>query len=170
MNQESHLLKFIDIEALTELVVNFNALTGLSVGITTTDPDEHIIQVGWADICTTYHQANPETERLCINNRSSICSNLAASGEIRLSRCMNGLIHACSPIFIDEQLVAYLFSGQVLSSPPDIEFFKNQAIQNGFAVDCYLDSLKQVKIINENQIKIFITLIVNNITLLAEKK
>jgi len=169
MNQESHLLKFIDIEALTELVVNFNALTGLSVGITTTDPDEHIIQVGWADICTTYHQANPETERLCINNRSSICSNLAAPGEIRLSRCMNGLIHACSPIFIDEQLVAYLFSGQVLSSPPDIEFFKNQAIQNGFEVACYLDSLKQVKIINENQIKIFITLIVNNITLLAEK-
>lgn len=169
MSDKNLLAQLIDIKALNELVENFNDLTGLNISITTTDPNKHLIRVGWTDICKKYHQANPGTEEQCRANNISIISKITKPGEILISTCNNGLINACSPIYIDGQLAGYLFSGQVLCAPPDISFFKAQAIEYGFSSKDYIDSLKKVKIADEHQLKTLITLLTNNITLLAEK-
>lgn len=168
MSKKNLLLEFIDINVLTELVDNFNALTGLRVGITTTDPDEHIIRVGWTDICKKYCQVSQKTKQQCEINLSSVCPS-PSLGEMLFNKCSNGLILASTPIFIDGQLVAYLFSEQVLTSPPDISFFKDKAIQCGFDTEDYLNRVKKVKVIDAKNLKIFLTLLAKNISLLAEK-
>lgn len=169
MKTQNLLLQLIDPKTLDELLANFTTLTGLNVGVIDTDPNETIMRVGWADICQKFHLANPATEQQCTKDRVSVCSKMTRPGEVSINKCTNGLIYASTPVFIDGQLAAYLFSGQVFCSPPDVSFFIAQAAKYGFDSKDYLDSLDKVKITDENQLKMFLTLLTDNITLLAEK-
>jgi diguanylate cyclase (GGDEF)-like protein/PAS domain S-box-containing protein len=63
------------------------------------------------------------------------------------------MVDGATPIIIDGEHLADLFSGQILVDKPDIEEFKKGAKEFGYDMDKYLKALEDVKIISEEKLK-----------------
>jgi len=124
--------------------------SGIPVGIV--DPDGKVlVATGWQRICFDFHRRNPQTAALCRESDRFLQEHLKAeqplpdSGYVEY-RCKNGMIDIGMPIIIGGEYLATLFLGQFFHEPPDEDFFREQALRNGFDVDDYLAALKDVPI------------------------
>ena len=125
-------------------------------------------ECGWQDICMKFHRVHPETLKRCIESDTAFAMELARGVRYVRYRCLNGMVDVAIPIFIEGKHLVNLFSGQWMTDPPDIEFFRNQARQYGFDEKAYLDALSRVKILPEEHVKKGIELLVLLTELIAE--
>ena len=148
----------VDIEAVREMMVAFHAATGFVVGIVDAD-GRILVQVGYRDICTKFHRVHPESERRCIESDLQIARQLER-GSYCSYTCANGLIDAASPIHIDGEHLATIFTGQFFFEAPDEQLFLDQAARLGFDRQLYLRALAEVPVVTPTQyeaVMIFLT-------------
>jgi diguanylate cyclase (GGDEF)-like protein/PAS domain S-box-containing protein len=136
----------VDIVGFSSLLENFYAATGIPNGLVGTAGDI-ITQAGWVDACTLFHRVNPETNRRCRQSNLELMRHLR-DGEVACSLCKNGLIDYATPVVIEGRQLATLFLGQVLSLPPDMTFFREQAARCGFDEAGYLEAIRAVPVVS----------------------
>lgn len=129
---------------------------------------EILIESGQIKLCKIFHIADPQSANNCVFYNKTLLEELTDPDEIKIYKCNNGLIHAYTPIEINEKRLATLFIGQVLFEPPDIEKFKEQAVKYGYDVDSYLKAVNDVPITNEEVFKINLTIIKDFINIIFE--
>ena len=152
MNIDQISLKdILDLDELNSLFSSFSAATGFTTGLVDQKTHEVLIATGWRDICTNFHRKHPEAEKHCLLSNVELTTDLTHMGEIRISKCGNGLVDGCTPIFFQGRHLANLFTGQVLFSPPDIQYFKQQAQIYGFDEQAYLHSVAEVPVVSEER-------------------
>lgn len=149
--QKYNISDLIDISLLQQMFASFYKLTGIMHAVL--DVDNNILSsIGWQDLCTKFHRICPQTECRCRQSDSYIAGHLH-DGPYVGYRCLNGLMDYATPIMVEGQHLATIFMGQVLHEAPDEEYFRRQAREFAFDEAAYLDALRDVSVVPEEQIK-----------------
>jgi PAS domain S-box-containing protein len=147
--------RLVDLGRLKRLLEAQHRVTRVPVAIL--DVDESIlVAVGWQEICTRFHRQHPGTLERCRQSDAYIKAHLLDFPEEYVDYiCRNGLRDLAMPIFIDGRHLATFFSGQFFydDDPPDIEFFRAQAVRFGFDEAEYLAALKRVPLFSREYIR-----------------
>ncbi len=141
----------VDIDDLKPLFAAFSATMNLAVGLVEQGSGEVLVGTGYRKICTKFHRRHPESAPLCKDNYRQQSESFIAGNETGIASCPHGLIEGCAPIIVEGRHLANLFTGQVLFTPPDIEFFRRQAQRYGYDEQAYLAALQKVPIVNREQ-------------------
>ncbi|MCF6267822.1 MAG: PocR ligand-binding domain-containing protein [Desulfuromusa sp.] len=165
-----NLRNLIDIDELEYLFSDLSDITNFTIGLVDVVTNKFLLRVGWREICTEFHRAYPESEAYCKESNKRLTAGLKQVGDVRIDHCQNGLVDACTPIVVQGEHLAYLFTGQVLFSPPDLERFKSQALKFGYDEQHYLRSLAEVPIVDEKQISSILRYLAKKMMFIAQKK
>ena len=68
-------------------------------------------------------------------------------------RCHNGLVDTAAPIIVEGRHVANVFTGQFLTSPPNLKFFREQAQLFGFNDADYLEAIAKVPVLPQERVE-----------------
>lgn len=125
------------------------------------DPKGNILRVtgnkflssGWQNICLNFHRKHPESLAKCIESDTILSKQIIANKKYSLYRCRNGLVDGAIPIFVEGEHVVSLFTGQFLLEPPDIDFFRKQALYYDYDVEKYLDALHKVPVLDKGTVE-----------------
>ena len=141
----------IDLPQLQRLMETLYQATGINHALIDNDSVVHTA-VGWQDICTKFHRVNPVSCARCLDSDRYIFAHLNEGPYVGY-RCPQGLVDYATPVIIEGEHIANIFTGQMLHEPPDIEFFRKQAHELGFDEAAYLDALKKVHVIPREHIE-----------------
>ncbi|MEX1310885.1 MAG: PocR ligand-binding domain-containing protein, partial [Candidatus Sulfomarinibacteraceae bacterium] len=156
----------VDTDAVRNMMEDFHAATGFVVGIVDRN-GEIVVQVGYRDICTKFHRACPETEKRCIESDTLINTQLEPGSYVDYT-CANGLIDAASPIIIDGEHLATIYTGQFFFDDPDERFFERQADRFGFDRRAYRAALDDVPVVSRSQYESVMRFLTSFAELLAQ--
>ncbi|WP_298437857.1 PocR ligand-binding domain-containing protein [Geobacter sp.] len=147
-----HFSELIDVPRLQGLMEQFQAMTGVPVGIVDAE-GRILVATGWQEICTKYHRVNPTTRERCRQSNAYIKSHLTEGAYVPY-KCLNGLWDVGVPVIIAGQHVATLFLGQFFfeGEHPDIEFFRRQASEFGFDEADYLAALAAIPVFSREEV------------------
>ena len=160
-----HISELIDLPQLKQLMESLHKATGVPYALVDNE-SKVLVDVGWQDICTKFHRVNPLTCSRCNQSDLYILDHLN-DGPYVGYRCAQGLMDYATPLIIEGEHLANVFTGQLLNAPPDIEFFQKQAKQFGFDESSYLAALNKVPIISTERIEAVMVFLVDLAHMLA---
>lgn len=144
--------ELIDIDKTQALTDGFCDVAGIASAIIDLDGIV-LISSRWQRICTDFHRVNPQALHRCIESDTRLANQLLKGNKYAIYKCRNGLTDAATPIVIEGKHVANFFTGQFLTEPPDIEYFRKQAREFGFDETSYIEALSKVPIIPKERIE-----------------
>ena len=137
----------VDVPAFSRVLEHFFLATGIPNGIVDAN-GELLFMFSGDNACNVFHRSNPLAEKCCQQSNIDIMRDLQ-DGHIAGGLCQNGLMDYATPVVIEGRQIATLFLGQILHSPPDMEFFRQQAKQFGFDEASYLKSISEIPVIDK---------------------
>ncbi|MEA2111921.1 MAG: diguanylate cyclase [Campylobacterota bacterium] len=140
-------------QKLSDIFEHFSKLTGYTVGFVKQDNREVLISSGWTDICKTYHRGTDSSAYICAQSNAELTQSLDETKKTSMKQCQHGMVDGATPIIIDGEHLADLFSGQVLFEQPNIEEFKLGAEEFGYDMQKYLKALEDVKVISQEKLQ-----------------
>ena len=143
----------VDIEQLRLVLEKFSKATGYTIGFLSYPALEVLIATGWRDVCTKFHRACPASACHCKTSNVQLIGNLTKSRQMNIQACDNGMYDGAAPIIVRGKLIACLATGQALFAPPDEERFRKQAAMYGYDEEKYLEALRKVPIVSEEQFR-----------------
>ena len=153
IKEEVSIEELVDIKKLEEIFLKFSKLTGYTTGFVKQESREVLISTGWTDICQTYHRGSDSSAHICQESNAELTKGLKESHQVMIKQCQHGMVDGATPIIIDGEHLADIFSGQVLFNKPNIENFKKGANEFGYDTQSYLKALEAVKVISEDKLK-----------------
>jgi len=144
--------ELIDIEALKDIFERFSTLTGYTSGFVKQDTREVLISTGWTKICKSFHREAKSSVDICTQSNIELTRNLEETHQISMKECQHGMVDGATPIIIDGEHLADIFSGQVLFQKPDIEKFKLSASEFGYDIKSYIEALEDVKVTSKEKL------------------
>lgn len=136
----------VDIPKLQTLLDSWHAVLGIANAVI--DLDGHVLaHAGWQEACTRFHRQHPDSCRRCIESDTSLACSMTEGKHFAIYSCHNGLIDTAAPIVIDGQHLANVFTGQFLSGPADLAFFRQQAHKMGYDTNSYLAAINKLPVI-----------------------
>ncbi|OIO35053.1 MAG: hypothetical protein AUJ74_07775 [Candidatus Omnitrophica bacterium CG1_02_44_16] len=146
--------EFVDVRVLQDMTDDLYKLTGIPFGIITSS-GEVIIHSGWRKICTDFHRKHPQTEKECIDSNINIRNKIKEGKSFVVYECPRGLVDAASPIMIEGEHVASVFTGQFFMKLPDKskeQFFRQQAKKFGFDEEKYMEAFRSIPVLSEEKL------------------
>jgi len=153
LDEKNSIEDLIDIKKLEDIFSRFSKLTGYTTGFIKQDTRDVLISSGWTDICKTYHRGSDASAYICKESNTELTKNLRESHHISMKECKHGMVDGATPIIIDGEHLADIFSGQVLFNKPDIENFKLSAKEFGYDMESYLKAVEDVKIVSKDKLQ-----------------
>jgi len=150
--EELELEYIIDSRAVQPMLEDYFQLTGLPVSII--DRRGKVLAgVGWQEICTGFHRANPETRKNCIESDTFLSSGVPP-GEFKMYKCKNNIWDVATPVVVDNKHLGSVFMGQFFLEGEDIDynFFRQQAHKFGFEEKDYIRALEKVPRLSMNEV------------------
>ncbi len=112
-----------------------------------------LLQVRWQDVCSKFHLKRDECA-LCLSDCDEQYEVADDATLCEVRRCQSGLLVAAAPIYLSDQPIGRVLLGQFLSSAPDIQAFKEQAVVNGYEVEPYIEAVYKVPVLEPERIKL----------------
>ncbi|MCK5516858.1 MAG: PocR ligand-binding domain-containing protein, partial [Desulfobulbaceae bacterium] len=169
MNIEQLTFKdLVDFNELEHLFESFSTATGFTTSLLDHTTEEVILGTGWRDICVKFHRVCPASRKHCHNSNKQLISGLNHAGKINIHHCENGLVNGSAPVTIEGKHFAYLYTGQVRFSPPDLEQFRARALHYGYDEQQYLESLAEVPVVNEKQFTSMLRFLTHMVSMIGE--
>ena len=136
----------VDIPRLQALTQSFSQVIGIANAVI--DVDGIVIaHAGWQDACTRFHRATAQSCQRCVDSDTSLVNSMTQDLPFAMYRCHNGLVETAVRIIVNGEHVANLFSGQFLTEPPDLYFFRAQARQFGFDEASYIEAISRIPVL-----------------------
>lgn len=142
----------VDIYKIKNILISFYELRGIPLGLVDLDGniltcnDGSLGTVGWQDICLNFHRKHPESLKKCINSNIELANGLKVGEKYYYYTCHNGMEGIAVPIYIENEHMANLVTGQFFFKSQDIEFFRKHAYNYGFDEDKCLKALSKVPV------------------------
>lgn len=146
------LADLIDIPKLQAILDSLSAATNILSAVLDTE-GRILTASGWHDICLNFHRCNTATRLRCHASDTYISKHLLAGERYVIYRCANGMIDCASPIILNGEHLGNVFTGQLFTEPPDVDFFRAQAKQYGFNEEEYLEALSKVPVIPRDKLE-----------------
>lgn len=148
---KKNIRQLMDFDKVDKLLEDYNKSTGFVTAIL--DLEGNVLsKSGWRCICTNFHRQNPETANRCLKSDTELANQMTQGKKYHFYKCLNGLIDVATPIIVDGEHIANLFTGQFFFEEPDMSFFKEQAKQFGFDENDYISALKDVPIVSKDKV------------------
>lgn len=148
---EYRLQDLVNLSVIQQLLDKLNEALGFPTAII--DNDSVVITAsGWVDLCTKFHRNNPVTAEACKKSDQYILQHMHECRPACIYRCPRGLTDCALPIIIEGKHLASFFHGQFFLEKPDLEYFRSQARQYGFAEEDYIKAVGQVRVITQEQL------------------
>lgn len=145
------LAELVDLDELQTLFTNFCDAVGVAAAII--DQQGKVLASShWQRACTDFHRVNPDTCARCIESDTELAVQLQDGQDFTMYRCKNGLTDCAAPIIVEGQHLANVFIGQFHVAPPDLDFFRDQAKQFGFAEADYLAAIGEAPVLDEKRL------------------
>ncbi|NJD39601.1 MAG: response regulator [Geobacter sp.] len=158
----------LDAEGLQRLLDSFHELTGISVAVV--DLSGTILFSSIRPLlCTQFYDARTGVANRCRLNRALQQNPEISTGNNQTRRCPHGLLDAFEPLVVEGERIGALLIGQVFAEPPDLEFYRSEALRNGFEVGRFLEALQSVPVVNPAHFERAVRHMVSLTTLLAEQ-
>lgn len=150
----------LEIKHLNEIIDSFYSFTGLGVAIFSAN-HKVLLKQGWQKICTNFHKKNNIASKSCFESEAFFQKNYMPNQVISF-KCSNGLWDIAYPFFIKGVFVGSIHFGQFFFDDDEIDksFFIQQAQTFNFDEDQYIDTLKEVPILNYNKVLFGIKLLI----------
>lgn len=158
--------ELIDVSAFARMMERFFLATGIPNGLVDT-AGELLAMAGGDNACTRFHRVNPGTVDRCKDSNLELMRDLE-EGHVACSLCANGLMDYATPVVIEGKQMATLFMGQVLHTPPDTDFFREQAVQFNFDQTEYLKSIAAIPVVEKTVVQSLMAVMVDVAGMLAE--
>jgi len=155
----------IDVPAFVGWLESFFLATGIPNGVVDAS-GELLFMSGGENACKVFHRTQPTAAKHCRDSNLALVRDLR-DGCIASELCRNGLMDYATPVVIEGRQLATLFLGQVLHTPPDMEFFRAQAAQFGFDEKTYLESIAAIPVIDEERLQNLMTVMVETAKMLT---
>ncbi|MFT3849017.1 MAG: PocR ligand-binding domain-containing protein [Propionivibrio sp.] len=141
-----------NIRKLQALMDSFYQVIGVANAVLEVD-GTILAGAGWQRACTAFHRADPQTCGRCLQSDTSLVESMTQGTPYAVYRCLNGLVNAAAPIMVEGSHIANLFTGQILTESPDMEFFRRQARQFGFDETDYLGAIAKVPVLSQERVE-----------------
>lgn len=162
-----NIIDLMDFERINTLLEGFNKTTGFVTAIL--DLDGRVLsKSGWRNVCVDFHRVNRLSAQQCHTSDTVLASKMASGEKYHFYNCLNGLVDVASPLVINGEHIANLFSGQFFFEPPNMVYFAAQARRYGFDEEQYLQHVREVPIVNEEQVKTAMDFLLNMTELVAQ--
>jgi|GEM_PF-649995 len=135
----------VDVEQLQSLQDTFFKIYSFPTAIIDNNGTV-LTATAWQDVCSKFHRAHPESEKVCRVSDRYILSHLHEATPALSYQCPHGLIDMATPILIDGVHYGNFFTGQFFLEQPDLEFFKQQAKKYTYNEEEYLEAISRVPI------------------------
>ena len=142
----------VDIPKLQALMDSFCQVIGAPNAVLEVD-GTILAGAGWQRACTHFHRVNPDSCKRCLQSDTSLVESMTRGVPYAVYRCLNGLVDAAAPILVDGRHVANVFTGQFLTEPPDLDFFRAQARQFDFDEAPYLEAISKIPVISQDRVE-----------------
>ena len=151
------LTDIVNVEDIQKMMDTFHEMTNHPFSIIDLDNNIHVA-TGWQDVCTKFHRANPETEKLCFNSDKYIAKNLSTKKPV-VYTCELGLTDCAIPIIVGEQHVATMFTGQFFLEGDQFDEagFRPQAKQYGFDEEEYIKAVMKVPRFSKERLELMLS-------------
>ena len=137
--------ELIDLEAVQSLLGALYRATGINNSLLGVD-NRILSAFGWQKACVDFHRQNPRSCARCLESDRYIFDHLN-EGRYVGYHCLNGLMDYATPVIVEGQHVATVFTGQFFHEAPDMEFFRRQAKEFGYDEESYLEAIRQVPVV-----------------------
>ncbi len=155
----------IDVPAFARMLDSFFLATGIPNGVV--DADGTLLSMSSGNnACAMFHRVHAETAERCRDSNLTIMHDLR-NGRVAGGLCRNGLMDYATPVVIEGRQLATLFLGQLLHTPPDMEFFRAQAARFGFDEKTYLESIQALPVIDKTHAESLMAVMVEMAQMLA---
>ncbi len=151
-DQTIQFAQLVDLVSLQTLMDDLYQVIGIANGIIDTDGIV-LTRSGWEETCVKFHRANANTCANCVASDTALVKSMLKGESFAIYNCLNGLVDSAMPITVDGQHVANIFTGQCFIEPPDLEFFRRQARQNGFDESSYLQAIAKMPVISKQHLQ-----------------
>jgi ligand-binding sensor protein len=151
-------LQLSDLVDLTDLQNLFTAFCE-SVGIASAIIDLEgtvLVSANWQRACTGFHRVNTESCKLCIESDTELALQLQTGQDFTMYTCKNGMTDAASPIVVEGRHLANVFIGQFHLGPPDLDFFRQQALHFGYPEAEYLLAVSEGPVVDERRMPVIL--------------
>jgi ligand-binding sensor protein/uncharacterized protein YukE len=154
MEKKSHYYvdELIDLNVLQKFQDSFaNAMGMASVSVdnekgSITEPSN------FTDFCMKFTRGSKIGNERCLNCDVQGGKKAAQTGKPAVYACHAGLVDFAAPIIIDGVEIGAILGGQVLTEPPDEDYFRKVAREIGVDEEEYIAALRKVKIVPRDQV------------------
>lgn len=157
----------VDLPKLKTLMQSFFEVIGLANAVIDVD-GKVLVSAGWQAACTDFHRVNPDSCRRCLQSDTALVESMTRGAPFAVYRCPNGLVDTAAPIMVDGKHVANVFTGQCLTEPPDLDFFRQQSHQFGFDENRYLTAIAALPVLAPQRLESITRLYAQIAALLAD--
>lgn len=127
--------------------MNIASVTVDKNGIPFTKPSSY------TNICLNLTQSTELGKNRCAKCHANAGTQAFKSGKPYIYKCHSGLIDFAAPITVQGALIGTILGGQILFDNPKEAEFKNTANELGLDPDKYYNASKEVKVVDESNIK-----------------
>lgn len=164
--------KFVDLVDIAEMqnfIEKLYLLTGIPLVIKDMNGN-HVVAVGFREICKKFHKANRNDHFLCEECTQYVKNHIDMDKPYIYYKCQNGLVDAAAPIVIGGRQLATLYYTQFLFEKPNKEEFLERAKKYGFDEEEYLKALEEVPVCSKNKLDLIMNFLLELVTTFAEKE
>jgi PAS domain S-box-containing protein len=148
----------IDIPFFQDLLDKLNEISPFPSAIIDIE-GKILTATAWQPICTKFHRINAQSEKECLVSDQYILAHIDEANPAVSYRCPHGMIDNAIPIIIGGKHLANFFTGQFFLEPPDLDFFKKQAVKYGFDKTSYLEAVRKTPVWSNHQLNKYIEFI-----------
>lgn len=152
MADHLYLTELIDVETLQRVQDAFADMTGMAA--LTTDAEGVAVTNGsnFTDFCMKYTRATKIGAFRCGLCDKRGAEITLASGHACAYDCHAGLVDFAAPIMVDGRMVGSFIGGQVLTGPPDLDRYRENARRMGIDPDAYVEAVKKVRVLDRDYV------------------
>jgi len=152
--------ELIDITSLRARLDQFAVATGFSVTLFGHRTETPMVQSGHRALGDVFD---------CANLSDLIGASDLGQDSYLLCRCGHQLVHAVARIMVDGAHLGTLAMGRVLTAPPDLAVFSEQATALGVDHEAYLEAVSRVPIVSEERLGASLLFVLDVISDLVEQ-
>lgn len=127
--------------------MNIASVTVDKKGVPFTKPSSY------TNICANFTQSTKLGKNRCAECHSNAGDEAFKTGKPYIYKCHSGLIDFAAPITVQGVHIGTILGGQILYDNPNEIEFKNTANELGLNQDAYYDAAKEVKTLEESNVK-----------------
>ena len=153
MADQLYLTELIDVETLQRVQDAFSDMSGLAA--LTTDAEGVVVtnESNSTEFCMKYTRSTKIGVFRCglCDKRGAELS--LAAGHACIYDCHAGLVDFAAPIMVNGRMIGSFIGGQVLTEPPDLDYYRANAEKMGIDSDAYVEAVKKVPVRDREYIK-----------------